>query len=518
MRLFKIVILKPENQAFLFFSLFIVYLLCATPLISDDFSWMGATKSSSLSNLLKPSHWFIVAPVEHYTLFVCTRFFELSSIVLPNIIKIIYIITSFYLISKFFSIFLDKINSLVASFLFIFFYSHDSTAYWHVGLYMTITIAFYLYAVYLAHRKKLFPAFLLATVASFTSYAAIPLAVFSFFLFILYKRPKEAFLLTMPCLMFTVHYLFITNVRRLVTSQLPSSINTAGILKAYLLQIFGFLDSIIGPSGWLKVFFAFYQIAWFSAIVGLLVVLILCHLFRNSGQIRAYDFRLIISLTAMALFSFFLYAITGRYPQICFNLGNRVTIFGSLLAAYLIVAMPAAKRIRNLILIILIFASLGISDHWKNWFLIEQKIFKNIKNNEYLQNLPQGQVIYVSGYQYSRFGPLSHLEFFGFEDTTIGVFHFLSDGRLLARPINQMCRLESGYLNDSKIGVKYKIDDSGIIVYDSERNQVLSLKGEAINNYIAGLAVNYRHWLQILDNEWINSNILKLSPRLKYAL
>ena len=81
-----------------------------------------------------------------------------------------------------------------------------------------------------------------------------------------------------------------------------------------------------------------------------------------------------------------------------------------------------------------------------------------------------------------------------------------------------MCRLESGYLNDSKIGVKYKIDDSGIIVYDSERNQVLSLKGEAINNYIAGWAVNYRHWLQILDNEWINSNILKLSPRLKYAL
>src|SRR3989338_2041517 len=101
-------ILKQENKIYLFYILLITYLLSGTPLISDDFSWMASTKTTSLINLLKPSHWFIAAPVEHYLLFIWTRFFELNSIILPNIIKIVYMLLSFYLISKFFSIFFGR--------------------------------------------------------------------------------------------------------------------------------------------------------------------------------------------------------------------------------------------------------------------------------------------------------------------------------------------------------------------------------------------------------------------------
>ena len=514
----KSFILKQEHKIYIFYVLLIAYLLHGTPLISDDFSWIGVAKASSLGDLLTPSNWFIVAPIEHYTLFICTRFFELHSIFLPNIIKIFYVAVSFYLISKFFSIFFNKMNSYIASFSFLFFYSHDSTTYWHVGLYMTLTIAFYLYAVYLAHKERLFSAFLMAVVASFTSYVSIPIAVFSFFFFILHKRTKEAFLITLPCLIFIVYYFFITHVKHSVVSRLPGSINLADILKAYLLQIFGFLDSIVGPSGWLKVFFAFFQISWPSIVIGLIAILILYRFLRVDNQIYGYDPKVLASFTMMMLSSFFLYAITGGYPQICFNLGNRVTIFGSLLVVYLIIAMPINKKIKNLFLIILIFVSLGISDHWKKWSIIEQKIFQSIKNNNELQSLPQGQVIYVSGYQYSKYGPLSHIEFFGFDDTTSSLFHLLSNGRLIARPINKMSRFEDGYLSDVKLNTKYKIDNSGIIVYDSEGDRVLGLKGDEINHYIAGLEKNYRHWLLILDNKRVNSFILELSPRLKYML
>ena len=56
-----------------------------------------------------------------------------------------------------------------------------------------------------------------------------------------------------------------------------------------------------------------------------------------------------------------------------------------------------------------------------------------------------------------------------------------------------------------------------INVYDSEKNNYLKISSHNINSYISSLPDNKRHWVQMIDSEQINSLLLKLMPRLKYA-
>jgi len=70
-------------------------------------------------------------------------------------------------------------------------------------------------------------------------------------------------------------------------------------------------------------------------------------------------FILVICSLVLILLSFAMFSVTGRYPQLAFNLGNRVTIYSSLLAAYFIVLVPLPKKINYLFL-----SSVGEATSW----------------------------------------------------------------------------------------------------------------------------------------------------------
>ena len=64
----------------------------------------------------------------------------------------------------------------------------------------------------------------------------------------------------------------------------------------------------------------------------------------------------VLGLVLLMFLSFVMFSLTGRYPQLAFNLGNRTTIFGSLLVAYLIVLMPVRKIVRVAVFALLFFS------------------------------------------------------------------------------------------------------------------------------------------------------------------
>lgn len=506
--------IKKYFPFLIYFSL-IFYMLLKTPLVSDEFSWILLAKEVNFKDLLLPKGWFLIAPVEHYLLFIWCRFFDIYNLFMVNLFKVAYVVLSFYLIVKFFSIFLNKQNTFLVSFLFIFFPSHDTTVFCYEGIYATLTISFCLYSFYLAYYNKLFFAFIVSLIASFTSYASVPVFWALFLFFVLNKEFKKGAFILVPNIFYSFFYIVMSRVLRVMKTQIPDTINIYELSKQFILQIITFIDSILGPSMWLKIYYSFSQLTSFSVVTGIIIMFILCAAYKNDGI--KYNRKLIICFAALLLFSFMIFGVTGMYPQLAFNLGNRVTIYGSLLVSYLLVLLPVAKKSKIIFFGVMLFTILGISDHWKAWNVHQQKVISNIKNNENLKEYNDNRIIYVSGNQFSKYGPVSHIEFFSENWVIISVFSLVLKKDNPFRTINNRHIYTDGYLIDTKYNSK-DVVKGYIDIYDSESDKLLKLKTDEINGYIKSLPSDNRHWIQLIDNKFLKNLVEKLMPRLKYAL
>ena len=516
---------KLDKNYFILPLLYLIvlsYLIINTGLVSDDFALMARLKDKNFLDILIPKgiFYFIERPVVYFSHYIWYYFFQIDDLTIVNILKILYIFLSFYLISQFFKIFLDRQNAFLISFFFIFFPSHDSIVYSFILHYLILSFAFYFYSFYLAYNNKLAFAFLSALIASFISYGSSVIAIALFFLFTLHKEFKKGLVLLIPNILYSFYYIFLSKVMVVTIDKISMGSRLTGIdsyliIKQFILQMLTFIDATVGPSMWIKIYYSFFQLSIPSIIIGILLTTIFYKKFKNGNGL--YNRKLILSFTVLTFLSFAMFAITGHYPQLAFNLGNRVTIFGSLLLAYLIVLMPLSKKIKTLVFAVLIFTILGNSDHWKSWYLHQQQVIANIKNNQTLKNYHDTRVIYVSGNQYSKYGPISHIEFLSEKWVTQSLFKLVFKNRIQTEPLNKRHVYREGYLMDTKYNTKVKVDNY-INIYDSEKDILFKLDIEKINNYIDSLPSDNRHWVQILNNKFINDIVIKLMPRLKYAL
>ena len=140
----------------------------------------------------------------------------------------------------------------------------------------------------------------------------------------------------------------------------------------------------------------------------------------------------------------------------------------------------------------------------------------NIQNNKLLNEYQDNKVIYVSGNQYSKYGPISHIEFLSESWVTGSVFRLALKKEISVEPINKRHVYENGYMVDTKNNTKAEVYDY-INVYDSEADKLITVSSDMLNEYIENIPDEKRHWVQMINNETINDAILKLMPRLKYA-
>jgi hypothetical protein len=509
--------MNNKNLLYVFFFLLIAYLVINTGLVSDDFDAMISAQSTSFKNILLPhgNFYFIDVPVMHFTHYLWYALFSIYSAVAVNIVKIAYILLAFYMIAQFFKIYMDELLAILVSFLFVFFPSHDSTVYMFMCQYLTLTFAFYLYAFYLAHKNKLILAFLSALIASFVSYGSTPLAVALFALFIMNKSYKKAAVIIVPNIIYAVYFITVTMFMGIGHPRTLEVLNISTVIKQYALQILTFVDAVCGPQMWLKIYYSFSQLSLQSIVAGLIFSLISYRVIKNSNA--RYDKKLVISLFILLALSFAIFALTGRYPQLCFNLGNRVTIYGALFLTYLIVLAPAPKFAKYFIVILLIFTVFGISDHWKRSNVHQQKVICDIRDNKDIQSYNDKRILYIAGNQYSKYGPISHIEFFSEAWVPNCVLKLVFGRSIAASPINRRFKYENGYLVDTKYNSSVHVDDH-INVYDSEKNEFFTVDADYINGYIDTLPLDKRHWVQMIGSARIKEAVLKLMPRLRYAI
>jgi hypothetical protein len=346
-------------------------------------------------------------------------------------------------------------------------------------------------------------------------------AIALFLFFVMDRKYKKAAVMIVPCLFYIIHYIYFTKINLITASQIPPDLNIYDILKQFVLQVVTFIDSMIGPSMWYKVYYSFSNLSFVSVLlaISLMVVFYKKYGKAENKEIRSkYDFKLIVAFSIIILVGFGNYSITGRYPQLCFGLGNRTTFYGSILLSYLIIQCPVSHKIKTGVFAVLLFSVFGISDHFKSWNIQQQEVISNIQNNRLLNEYQDNKIVYVSGNQYSKYGPISHIQFLSESWATSSVFKLALKGKISAEPINKRNVYENGYLVDRKYNSKYEVADY-IIIYDSENNKLFRLDAENINSYIDSLLPENRHWIQLLpEDNYLRKIVLFLMPRLEYVL
>lgn len=484
---------------------------------SDDFSYLQyQAAQDSVWGALTPNNSFISLILEQYTHVFSLYFSSLESAWLPQILKTLYVIACLYMCGRFFSLFMPPALGQVASFLFVFFPTHESTVYWYLGQYLMLTISLYFYAYYLTCRQAFSLAVVFAFMASFISYGSpAPAAAMTILAWRKLGR-RQALLLLGPNLLYAVYYVITSEVMGLGIQRLNDSAPLV-LFRQFIFQILTFIDATIGPSIWMKLFYGLGELTILSAVltlVGLGVFWRTCSLKASLLAFRG-DRDLVYALAVMTLVAFGILAITGRYPNIAFNLGNRTNIFGTAFLTYLLLWAWSRTRFVTVVILLLIFSTTGISNHWKKWSAIQAKAITDIQGT--LEDNPQIETLFVSGMQYSRLGAFAHIELLSEAWVVTSITELLTEGRVTARPLNSNHKLtDDGRLHDIRYDEYHQIPET-LYVLDFYVRDLRMIPRRQLNEYLATLPQPQRHWLQTMKNKFIQRWILKLMPRLGYV-
>lgn len=508
-----------KQQLFFLFSLLILILIFSTGFVSDDFSEISNIKDKKDVFQFLPFNTYINIPVLYYTHYIFYYFISIENYIFLSLVKFFYTLISFYMVAKFFSIFTNYYNSLLISFLFIFWPTHDATVYFFLAQYLMLTVAFQLYAYYLLQRNFFKTSVLFSLLGSFISYGSTPIAIALFILLVLNNSYKKSLYIIIPNIIYIFYYIFISKIFLVSSnSRIPNSFELSTFIKNYILQICTLLDVNIGISFFIKIFYSVLENNTFSLIVAFVISVLL---FFFKKKVFIFDkFNLVINLLIafilIILIALFMFAITGGYYQNVFNLGNRVSIYSSLLFSYLFVYIIQIRRIDFFAIFLVMTAIFGISNHWKNTQFTQNTIIKNINSNQDLQNYNDAKILFIVGNEYSKFGKFSHIEFFSASHVAESIFNINNLNYIKVKTLNRSFVFDGKYLKDIKFANRKFLVDNEIMIYDSNTNTVEVINDTEINLYISTLKKNNRHWIQLHNSRFINNMILEYFPNLNY--
>jgi hypothetical protein len=492
-----------------------IFLLWSTGFATDDYVHLLNGLTRSIGDNLWPKE-YVSVPVLHYT-------HGLAYFVLGDrpwaydLLKAVYAGCGVYAASRFFCLFCGPRRALMLGFLFIFLPLHDAATYSLTNQYLVISFSSLLFAYALGATERYRWAVLLSLLGSFSSYGSPPIAFGLAVLALLQRRGKLAAALLVPNLIYVTYYLGTSLMLKAGTQRLTGEFSLAALARQFLLQIATFLDAAVGPSAWAKIYYSIASLDGLGLIVGLLASMALLH-FISSELRTSADRRLLAAAALILAGSFGMFALTGLYPQLAFNLGDRVMIYGGFFLVSLLAVMRLPRLIEAAAVLVLMFAISGVAVHWKQWNRELERLAANIRTHEGIHTLVAGTRLYVSGHQYSRLGPYCHIEFFTADYVVQTYFNLQFGGAapFSAVSFNRRLAYEGGELRDRKYGDAAPIADS-IWLYDSERNVLERVMAVDLPARLQSLPDETRHWTQQLGDGWLKRRLLEAVPRLRFA-
>lgn len=500
--------MNVQSKFYLAYYFLITLLSWGTGIVSDDFSVMD----NPLDQLFIPSGNYLNIPLAYFFEATILILADLQNYLLVEVFKIFYLCLSFYMISKFFTCFLNQQISFLISFIFIFFPTHDASTYWIMGQYLILSCAFILYAYYWLEKEKGGYAIASILIGSFTCYGS-PAIVFGVLILLIYqKRVKDAIVIFIPHLLYCLYYLYTSEILKTFESRIQIKSSLSALIKSLAIQVGTFIDSTFGPSFFLKIG---YSIIDFPILL-ILPFLVYSFLQKNMPcKILVIPKPLLIFAISVVTANLLMFAITGRYPQICFNLGNRVTTYSTFIFLPIFYIFSNNRKVQQIFLSIVFTSIVGISLHWKFWSYSQNQVINDLAKT---QISTSNNILLVSHHQYSKLGPFSHIEFLSEHWVSDAVITGTGHSNLKIYSLSsKRFILQEKFLIDRKYKTQQLMPEI-IYVYDTSLQKLLSLNHIEFNEYLNSLKPHKRHWVQFIENERWKNLLKRISPRIEYSL
>ena len=512
--------IKVKQSLFIaFLFLVLSYLLIDTGLHGDDYTVIASLNGHSFWSFINQSPTevgsLILNPISFYGFWWAYALLGNEYQTIYDLIKFLSSVISVYLIFRFSSDYMPRDRAIIASLIFVLYPLHDTTLYWYMTLQYILTPAILLYAHHLIRHNKIKKGFFVTIVGSFLSYASPPYLFGLTVIFLYEKKLKKAIVFATPGILYVVYYFWMKFNYAGLERRINADLSILDFLKQMFIQPLSFIEASIGPSYWLKVFYALESISLVSVIIIALISVFAFIKIGSFSKATNISKSLYIGLISVLILSFGMYALTGLYSHSAFNLGNRSTVYGSLFIAFLLVAfLPANKKAVAFLLIVFLAPVFGLSDHWKSWNANQKIVIENIKNNQELKAIEIDSTLIVIGNIYSKLGPYAHIEFFSMPWNVSAIFKDSVKTKSIVA-LTPYVVINDDYLFDPKFGGKYFLKDK-LYVYDSEKDLVKAISAKDVPELIKHQPIIVRHWVQLFKDTWVQNIVVWLSPRLVY--
>lgn len=494
----------------------LLYLVLGTGISTDDYPLILHAKEIGLLGYLLPNlselHTLVFGPVSYYFLYSLYYVFG-DQYLYYDIVKFLASGASIWLTYRFAGDYLPRERALLAAVFFVLLITHDATLYGFGMLIYVLSPALIMYAHYLIRHEKYKLGAFAGMLGAFSTYASPPYIFGLSLIFLLERAYKKALIFMAPGVLYVIYYFVMSHLPGVSKGRISADITPWLFAKQYFLQVCTFLDSAVGPSFWLKLWYSATAISFTSALLAGVALVFFIKFFRSEKTCISRS--LLLGLVAVVLLAFAMFALTGLYPQMIFNLGNRVMVNGSLLMAFLLAMLPFGRKGYAVVAILFLFPVMGLSDHWKEWNARQLVVLDNIRANTALARLEKDDLLLVSGHAYSKLGPFSHVEFFSEAYVAGSVFRQVLQPSYTVGSINHRYSVVEGKLIDRKYGESLQLGRT-VVIYDAEKNTVTRLPVIQLENYLVQLPPDIRHWVQLLGDGWLRRVILVLMPRLQY--
>lgn len=515
---------KTKNSAepiiILAIAFFLLYMLWGTGLYADDYPLMQGM-SPGIMGYLWPDFnnigTYLYGPVGYYVTFSAFYLLGTQHLLGHVVFKFLILSASVWFTYRFASDYLSRQRALIAAVFFVVLFTHDATIYWVTALFYMLSPALVMYSHYLIRQEKYRRGVLANVLGVFTAQVSPPYAFGLSMIYLFERSYKKAIIFITPSFLYLVFYLTVSHlsIPGLSKGRIDAGITPVVFIKQYLLQLGSFIDATAGPSFWLKLWYSCGSITVPSLIAAGLLLLVFVKQFRSDKA--AVSRSLLAGLVSVVILALAMFALTGAYPQIVFGLGDRVTVYSSLLMAFLLAMLPIRRVGYAFIAMVFLVGTLGLSDHWKQWTETQAGVFKNISSNTELASLGNDDLVLVKGYEFSKLGKLSHIEFLS-EGWMAGPVFRQALGRAPSYAvvaINHRYYINGDLLIDRKSGASTVLKPD-VVVYDVEKNTVTHFSIEQLSAYLAGMPAANRHWIQLVGEGWLRHIMLMLMPRLQY--
>ena len=256
-------------------SIVIVYMLFNTGLHGDDYVEIIKLRDSGFLEFIDPSPdkrgVYSLGLPNYYLLHWAFPIFGFEYQFGYDLIKIIVHLLCVYLVYRFARDYLRYDRAIIASLIFIFFPFHDATTYWYMTLIYLLTPSILLFSHHLIRNNYHYSGFFFALLGSMSFYASPPFVFGLSIVFFIEREFKKAAIFVIPGLIYVAYYFWIKYSFHDIELRINLDMSIFDFIKQLFIQLVSLIESVIGPSYWIKIYYSIGSISLISALIATVI-------------------------------------------------------------------------------------------------------------------------------------------------------------------------------------------------------------------------------------------------------